>query len=183
MKQTCCILMDYAIIANRMAERKTMKRILVHNQSFIDPSFKFYDVTTDEQLYAVALSIIVSRTPNDPDYDWRNNYHKKPYNEEPCLCEEFVNGLKDGRIKRNALLEWRIYKDELKKCQENVQTIKDMEKCLENNDGKLAWEILTKPNSSKIASRNFPENHARVENGEEDSQFFKREFTLVEIKD
>jgi hypothetical protein len=99
------------------------------------------DISTPEQLIKAALSVVKGRFCGQHDY-------YNPYMEEPGLpippeiSKEQYNAMPEGELKAAAKVIFERHERKMQHYDEEIKEINLIKRCLETNDGRLAWKIL-----------------------------------------
>lgn len=117
-----------------------MKRILVLKEHH---GPRYFDVSTDEQLQAVCLSIITVRY--GPGGDCESYCDPEPEPQPIGLTEMQFEALPDSNpVKIAAKRMRKAYEDNLRAWKQHNKLIEFIQRCIETKDGKLAHVIMQK---------------------------------------
>lgn len=98
---------------------------------------RVFDATTEEALYASALVLLKERATGR--YSW---YIEPDEPEKPDLPEDVVAALPAGKTKLKAEYDWEEYRRNMEIYALEMGIWSDTQYAINNNNGKLAWQIL-----------------------------------------
>jgi hypothetical protein len=131
----------WEIMATRMkATRPARPRVIIDSPKLLILHEKHvtwhFLVKNDEDLFRVALSVVRGRQKQGW---WYGKPAEKPTN--PGFTSEDVKKLPDS-LRAEAQRKLRNYEQALDRWHDDNQLHLDIRKCLAENDGRLAWQIL-----------------------------------------
>jgi hypothetical protein len=112
-----------------------MKRVLILKEHHGERAL---DISTPEQLQKAALSVIKGRFGSDHDYYML----EEPELPESPIAKEQIDVMSEGELKEAAKEIYSNYERNLEGYNETIKEINLIRKCIETNDGRLAWKIL-----------------------------------------
>lgn len=100
---------------------------------------RYFNATTEEQLYAAALKLLKERM--HPRYGYIQK-PDKPRSAGPAVTKEQASQLPDGKVKTMALRELDDYAREQLEYTDALAEYQEAERALRESDGKAAWEVI-----------------------------------------
>lgn len=117
-----------------------MTRILILKEQHGE---RYFDVSTEEKLHAVALSVVTGRFGKDSDRSCDIDPGTRPEPPNTGMTEAEVEALPlDNILRQRAIDAYNFYNDHLKEYTTAVAQQAYAAKCIEKKDGRRALVLL-----------------------------------------